>query len=289
MTAFVLIFAFLAGAVLNGRAEDANPAPPLTEPICGFTAGPHFYLESSSVRQGLRVDLLGEPKQAGQPVVLRFGITQQPRNLPVDKLQIEHEKFMHVIAVRDDLSQFFHIHPARIAPGMWEATHTFTQPGKYKLWVEVKYLGTSYSFAQPWLTVTGAAPQVTLGTNSGNCVQVGGCQVKLECVEALRAAGTNRMRLVVRDSSGGPVELENYLGTPMHLFIVNEDASACLHAHPQSASTAGGIVQFLQSFPAPGTYKLFAQFRPKKNRLPSEEALLAQFIVTVPNLNRRSP
>jgi hypothetical protein len=271
----------LAAALLSSVAEDPKISASLPEPVCGFTAGPHFYLESSSVRQGLRVELLADSPRAGDPCILRFSVTQQPKNLPVDKLQIEHEKFMHVLAVRDDLSEFFHIHPIRTAPGRWEATHTFAQGGKYKLWAEVKYLGTSYSFGQPWLTVGGASSRTAVPAEKLDCVEIGGCRVSLDHAGQMTAGETNQFQLTVRDGSGNPVELENYLGTPMHLFIVNHDASACLHAHPESASNARGTVRFRQSFPGPGTYNLFAQFRAKKNELPTDGALLAQFAVTV--------
>ena len=270
------------GTLLSSRTENAKPPGPLVEPICGFTAGPHFYLESSLVRQGLRVELLGDGSaQVGTDCLLRFSITQQPKNVPVDKLQIEHEKFMHVIGVRDDLSEFFHIHPVRIAPGMWEARHTFAQGGKYKLWAEVKYLGTSYSFGQPWLTVAGPGRPVASVAEKADCMEVDGCRVSFEHANKLMARQTNRIQLVVRDGSGAPVELEGFLGTPMHLFIVSKDATTCLHAHPESASTAVGTVRFLQSFPKPGTYKLFAQFRPKQKQLPRDQALLAHFVLTV--------
>ena len=262
-------------------AGGAKAADPLSEPVCGFTAGPHYYLESSAVRQGLRVELLANAAQAGQPCVLRFTITQQPRNVPVDKLQIEHEKFMHIIGVRKDLSQFFHVHPVRTAPGIWEAPLTFAEGGEYKFWSEVKYLGTAYSFGQPWLTVTGPATEVPMPAGKSDEVEVAQCVVKFVQTGPLASGQTNELKFVVRDKAGKPLELENFLGTPMHLFIVSQDVSSCLHAHPQGASALGGMVRFSQPFPNPGTYKLFAQFRPKRNHLGTDQALLAEFTLAV--------
>ena len=103
----------------------------------------------------------------------------------------------------------------------------------------------------------------------------------LEHAESLIIGQTNQLKFVVRDHAGRPVELENFLGTPLHLFIVSQNLSSCLHAHPQAASALGGMVRFAQSFPNPGTYKLFAQFRPKMNHLDANEALLAQFVLVV--------
>ena len=112
-------------------------------------------------------------------------------------------------------------------------------------------------------------------------VEVGNCVVKLEQTGSFTTGHTNELKFVVRDTAGKPLELENFLGTPMHLFIVSHDISSCLHAHPQGASAQGGMVRFRQPFPKPGTYKLFAQFRPKRNLLAADEALLAQFALVI--------
>src|SRR5947208_6244323 len=124
------------GTLIPGAsAQETNaPPPPAADPICGFIAGPHVYSETSQIKQGLSVDIfLGQPR-VNQPVTLRFFIHQKPRNNPVDQLQIEHEKFIHVLGVREDLKEFFHLHPLKVSPGMWEVSHTFTEPGNYKIW-----------------------------------------------------------------------------------------------------------------------------------------------------------
>ena len=127
---------------------------PLDEAICGY-AGRYYSVESKGVKQGLSVEMLAGEISAGQVVPLRFRVNQKPRDMPVDDLQVEHEKLMHVIGVREDLGEFFHIHPRRAGPGMWEIIHTFTNGGRYQVWVDVKQLGAVYSFAEPRITVSG--------------------------------------------------------------------------------------------------------------------------------------
>src|SRR6266581_4637926 len=83
--------------ILGSSAQETNaPPPPSADPICGFIAGPHIYSEISQIKQGLSVDIFVGQARANQPVTLRFFIHQKPRNTPVDQLQIEHEKFIHV-------------------------------------------------------------------------------------------------------------------------------------------------------------------------------------------------
>lgn len=257
------------------------PAPLSPDPVCGFIAGPHFYYEAGQVREGLAVTLAPGEARAGEPVTLRFFVQQRPRGFPVDKLQIEHEKFMHVIGLREDLNDFFHVHPTSVGAGVWEMTHTFTHGGRYKLWCDVKYHGTSYSFGQALVTVTGN-PGSTRNENVAEmCAAVSGYSIKLKCAEPLVAGGTNLLQFLVQDAAGASPELENFLGTPMHLVIIRKDLAVYLHAHPEGRRPGESAVSFKQIFPEPGAYTLFAQFRPKERGLPMEEALLAQFRVVV--------
>jgi hypothetical protein len=199
----------------------------------------------------------------------------------VDRLQIEHGKFMHVIGVSDDLEDFFHIHPERASPGMWQVTHTFARPGTYKIWSDLKYRGTSYSFSHPLLSIVGGPrlkPEVMTLEDSQTA---SGCQVCFQHPDTFTVARTNQFQFVIRDAAGNPLDTENFLGSPMHLIIVKDDLSVYLHAHPESRREGGGPITFRQSFNKPGEYRLFAQFRPWHSKLPPEDAILAKFQVRV--------
>jgi hypothetical protein len=264
-----------AGQVSNG------PAPPVADPICGFIAGPHVYSETSQIKQGLSVDIfVGQPR-VNQPVTLRFFVHQKPRNMPVDQLQIEHEKFIHVLGVRDDLKEFFHLHPTRVSPGMWEASYTFTHPGNYKIWTDLKSRGVSYSLGHSKLTVLGNSSESNSGTATGDTPKKSDYKVAFTHSGSLITGQTNQLQFVIRDASGSPVEIENYLGTPMHLIIVKDDLSAYLHAHPEPRLRDDAPIRFTQAFSQPGNYKLFAQFRPKIAQLPKDETILEEFVITV--------
>ena len=262
-------------------AEPIVPPAPPPEAICGFIAGPHYYYETERVKQGLSVDLLIGQEQINRPVRLRFFVNQKPKNFPVDKLQIEHEKFVHVIGVRDDLEEFFHVHPVRVSPGIWEAVYTFTHGGNYKIWTDLKYLGTSYSFGHPMLTLSGnlgSAPDARVPKDS---VISAGYEISFSHPEPLEMGRTNQLQFSIRDSSGNAIETENFLGAAMHLVIVKDDLSVYLHAHPKPRRAGDTTIRFSQSFTKAGTYKLFVQFRPKNTNLPVDEAVLAEFYLTM--------
>ena len=134
--------------------ETIGRLSPPGEAICGY-AGSYFAIEASQVKQGLSVQLLAGDAEDSRPVPLRFRVCQMPQGTPVDDLQVEHERLMHVIGVREDLGAFLHIHPQRAASGLWEIVHVFTNAGRYQIWSDIKHRGTVYSFAHPRFTVAG--------------------------------------------------------------------------------------------------------------------------------------
>ena len=271
----------LAASIPGAVAQNSNSTgtqvalATLSDPICGFLSGPHRYDEAAQVKRGLAVDLFVGDVPPNQPVTLRFFVNLKPRSSAVDDLQVEHEKMMHVIGVRDDLGDFFHIHPAKVSSGMWEVQHTFTNGGNYKIWTDLKYHGTSYSFRQPTLRVKGPSRGASQPLTIEDRAKISGYEVTLSRSGSLTVGKTNEFIISIRDSSGQLAETEKFLGAAVHLVIIRNDLSVFLHAHPEPRGASDGSIRFNQVFPKPGTYKLFAEFRPKGAKLSAGDPLLA--------------
>jgi hypothetical protein len=277
-----LLISFWLGCLPGAFAQEtARRLVPPGEVICGY-AGSYFAIEASQVKQGLSVQLLAGDAVASQPVPLRFRVSQMPQGMPVDDLQVEHEKLMHVIGVREDLGAFIHIHPQRAASGLWEIVHVFTNSGRYQIWSDVKHRGTVYSFAQPRFTVTGETKATPRGAIPQLQDRKGGYEISLgPAVPALFAGKTNSLEVIIRDEAGNQVGTEFFLGALMHFVIVKDDLSVYRHAHAKEHWKSGRTVSFEQVFPRAGYYKIFVQFRPEKTKLPPDEAILAEFWVNV--------
>jgi hypothetical protein len=268
-----------ASGVVKG--DQPGPAPAPKDPVCGFARNGH-YLEAASVTQGLVVDMevVGEAK-INQPVKLRLLVRQKPGDIAVENLQLEHEKYLHVIGVRDDLGEFFHIHPVKTGPGVWEVKHVFPHGGNYKIWAEVGFLDASYSFGQPQLSLSGDFGKTDTSTDRPDYEVRSGCQITFKHTEPLVSGRTSSLQFLIRDAAGKEIETENFLGASMHMVMVKDDLSVCLHAHPINPGFPDPVIGFSQIFSKPGRYKLFAQFRPKGTDLPVDEAILAEFQVEV--------
>ncbi len=251
------------------------------EAVCGYGRR-YSAVEANSVKQGLSVQLLAGDVEASRPAPLRFRVGQLPQGTPVDDLQVEHEKLMHVIGVREDLGAFFHIHPQRAAPGLWEIVCAFTNAGRYQIWSDIKHRGTVYSFAHPRFTVAGETPATPRGPVPQWRDRKGGYEISLKSVEPTLVVGRkNSFEAIIRDESGNQVGTEFFLGALMHFVIVKDDLTIYRHAHAKEHWKSGRTVTFEHVFAQPGLYKIFAQFRPAKTRLPPDEAILAEFWVRV--------
>src|SRR5690348_522990 len=113
-TALCICLALLAAAAFARDGAGGALAP--KDPVCGFTKN-FQYLEENSNRPGLEVRFVSPAAaRVGEPATLRFLVCRQPGDFAVDNLQLEHEKFVHIIGVRDDLNEFFHVHPVKVAP-----------------------------------------------------------------------------------------------------------------------------------------------------------------------------
>ncbi len=203
--------------------------------------------EEGEITEGLVVNIIA-PKnpRAGVPVKLQFFVNEKPSGKPVDDLEIAHEKYIHIIGMRDDLTQFFHLHPKKTKAGTWEVSHTFTEGGTYKIWSDIKQGGIAHTFGHTKLSVVGKDGSVISSAKQSvdflSNTMVGDYQVALSYDAPLAKGRGETIRLAVKNLYGNGVELENYLGAPMHLVLVKDDLSEYVHTHPGAAVSPGGEI-----------------------------------------------
>lgn len=290
-----------------------------TSTMEGMMMSPTILYEETNINNGLTVNLTTIKKPfVGKAVPLTFFVNEKPSGIPVDDLQIEHEKYMHVVGVRDDLTNFFHIHPIKTKAGTWEVSYEFKEGGTYKVWSDIARSGKNYSFGHPLLLV-GEKNSTTTPTKKESIDFltnriIGNYQVALDYNAPLVKGINEKITFTVKDLYGNGIELEPYIGASMHLVAISEDLTEYIHAHPEdghmhmgnsesvSPQVIGNIMNialahgdeetpavspskntFNVVFPKQGIYKLFAQFRPKGIDLPPETPIVGEFYVKVAN------
>lgn len=269
------------------------------------------YHEQGTIQDGLAVDLNVAPV----PVVtasstrLDFFVNQKPGNesIPLSSLQVEHTKYMHVIGVRSDMNEFFHIHPVEstTTPGILSVNYAFANPGRYKIWSEIKKDSVNYTFGHPPIVVQGAGTTEKKDVSFARQFVIDNYQVALSLDEPVVKEHAHALTLEIHTRDNQEVELDDYLGAQMHLTLIKDDWKQFIHTHPEgpghTAATLRIIniadahgddeptaapaddhgIHFQVVFPQVGLYKAFAQFRPKNSTLPPDEALTAEFWIEV--------
>ena len=183
---------------------------------------------------------------------LRFAVTG-PDGAAVTAYDEEHEKDLHLIAVRRDFSGYQHVHPTMSADGTWTTDVDLT-PGTWRVFADFTPTGGPALTLGTDVEVAGRyAPAAHPGQRVSDTVD--GYTVDLE-------GDLDDGAVTVRVSRDGePVtDLEPYLGAYGHLVALREGDLAYLHVHPEDGD-AGPEVPFAVEVPSAGGYRLFFDFR----------------------------
>jgi hypothetical protein len=253
--AFALVCALVfAGAAFAGSRLDPHPGRASTKPSMHAMAAmaPQPVRGLAVSEKGLTLQLARRTAPQGRPFALAFRIADR-RGRTVRDFDVEHTKRMHFIVVRRDLTGFQHLHPTQAADGSWTAPVTIPDAGSYRVFADFTRAGDAHTLASD-LRVDGPAELAPLADPATTAVSDGGYDVRL-AAGAARAGQEARLRFTItRDRA--PVRTEPYLGAGGHLVVLREGDLAFLHVHP-----SGDAVEFAATFPSPGRYRLFLQFK----------------------------
>ena len=198
----------------------------------------------------------------GTKTALRFTI-EGPDGKPVTKYTKTHEKDLHLIVVRRDLSGFHHVHPTMAADGTWSIPFTFTAGGTWRMYADFQPAGHDGSITLGTdVNVTGMYVPVPVA-DPASVYSFDGYDVTLQ---GTPVAGKESELTFKVSKNGEPVtDLQPYLGAFGHLVSLRGGDLAYLHNHPaehaEPGSKGGPEITFGTTFPTAGTYSLFLDFQ----------------------------
>jgi len=235
---------------MGGMAEEAGhdtggQLPGLAVSDAGYTFKPETTLFGSGAKTTLRFTIEG------------------PDGKPVTQYTKTHEKDLHLIVVRRDLSGFHHVHPTMDATGAWSIPFTFTTGGTWRLYADFQPAGLDKKLTLGTdVNVSGSFTPVPLPKPAGTD-SFQGYDVTLQ---GTPVAG-HESELTFQVSRGGkPVtDLQPYLGAFGHLVSLRGGDLAYLHNHPaqhaEPGMKGGPSISFGTTFPTAGTYRLYLDFQ----------------------------
>ncbi len=207
-------------------------------------------------QDGYSLQLARTTQAPGVTAPLRFAIAG-PDGERVTRFVRTHDKDLHLIVVRRDLTGFQHLHPERDAEGRWSVPLLLPAAGSWKVIADFVPEGHDGALALAAdLTAPGATTAAALPAAS-RAAMVDGYEVRLE--GDLVAGSTSRLTFTVRRNGRAVPDLAPYLGAYGHLVALRVGDLAYLHVHPEMASAADPLV-FDADVPAPAVHRLFLQF-----------------------------
>jgi hypothetical protein len=214
-------------------------------------------------QDGFRLTPVTGSLRVGAPAEFAFRILGPDRK-PVTGYTPTHEKDLHLIVVRRDLSGFQHLHPALAADGTWSLPIAVPAAGQYRIFTDFQPAGRAEALT---LGVDVPAPgdyrpaplpaPARSATVDGYTVALAGDLVP----------GTSSRLTLSVSRDGKPVtDLQPYLGAYGHLVALRDGDLAYLHVHPDGTpgdgrTSAGPRITFYAEVPSAGDYRLFLDFR----------------------------
>jgi hypothetical protein len=206
---------------------------------------------------GLALELAPTELPRGDATELAFQVVG-PGGEALTDFDVEHDRRMHLIVVRRDLTGFQHLHPDMAADGTWGTSIALPDAGAYRVFADFTHDGENTTLGAD-LMVDGAADYASLPRESATATSDGGYSVRLD--SGVPVAGNPSELAFTVERDGEPVEVEPYLGADGHLVALREGDLGFLHVHPLEGGELGEPIRFETEFPTEGRYRLFLQFK----------------------------
>ncbi|MFF3221304.1 hypothetical protein ACFYV7_00790 [Nocardia suismassiliense] len=239
-------------AAPESHAHEAGPATPAAGEPNGTMATNGGYT--------LRLDTA--LTAAAPNVALRFRILNQD-GAPLTRYQRTHDKDLHLIVVRRDMSAFQHVHPVLAGDGTWSVPLDLTRAGDYRVFADFTPEGGDNLTLGTDLRVAGnydPRPLPVAATTS----TVDGYTVTLD--GTVTPGQSSKVTLSVSRNGTPVTDLQPYLAAYGHLVALRAADLAYLHVHPDGhpgdgVTPAGPGITFYVTAPSAGDYRLFLDFQ----------------------------
>jgi hypothetical protein len=242
----------------TGTAPHEHHADGSVTPIGGASAAGEAVGGLTLTSQGLTLVAERTTFPPGKAQELAFRVTG-PGGAPVTTFGVVHDKPLHLVVIRRDLTGFQHLHPAMAPDGTWRVPLSLAAPGSYRAVADFTAIVGGRQVAATLgvdLTVAGEHRPVPLPAPVRQAT-AGDFQVSYE--GAPRTGPTQPLLMTVT-TQGRPAAVEPYLGAYGHLVVFREGDVGYVHVHPEAAPV-DGKVKFWLAAPGPGRYRMFFDFQ----------------------------
>ncbi len=255
----IAVFAVAAGVAFGAAALAGAALDPLRDGgdghRHGHEAAGHGDDHPAGHSPSLRLEAARAVLPRGRAEEWAFRVTD-PAGAPVTAYDVTHERRMHLIVVRQDLSVFRHLHPVLGADGTWRVRVDLPDAGAYRAFADFSSGGTPHTLSTDLQVPGPFAPRPLPAPRPD--ARDGAYTARLGT--GALAPGRPATLTFALSRDGTPLDgVDPYLGADGHLVVLREGDLEFLHVHPEEGG-APGEVQFGATFPSAGRYRLFMQF-----------------------------
>jgi hypothetical protein len=204
---------------------------------------------------------------------------------PLLNYDVEMERLMHMVVVRDDFATFAHLHPAYDV-----TTGTFSQPftkepnHRYYVYADTTPKGIGQQVFRFTMESDGPVAEAPLHFGDPRTLAAfAGPYVVTLSTATLPANAPSPVRITISQNGKPAQGLGTYLGAAAHVVFISTATLAYVHIHPtvpgsagatssmamnmEDMNVAGPLLQMNVPALAAGTYKLWIQFRGANDRV----------------------
>ncbi len=274
----------VTGATLSSQAPPPRPAGSLLDPTSGTAGDPYperdLPLTTNYSRPPANLTVRTQAAAGGTDVTLT--LTDSATGRPVDDLLVADDALVHLMIVGPS-GQFWHRHPIRTAPGVYQVRLALPESGDYAVAAEVSRRGGGVQMLRSAMHVSGTP---TRGTSFAQAPAMSPTDTTSRSTENTLTATdlVAGVPATLTARFGGPADLQLWLGMHGHLIAVGPlpegtspgtaaaSAPIWAHAHAmapmlgpgaqppdETVAAYGPDVSFTYTFPLPGRYLVWAQ------------------------------
>lgn len=199
---------------------------------------------------------------------------------PILDYQIDMERLMHLVVIRDDFATFAHLHPA-FDPKTGTFSQLFTKEPNHRYYVYADTMpnGIGQQVFRFMLSANGAAASPPFAGTKPNASATAGPYTVTLGATTIAANRPQKLTIVILKGNEPAADLQTYLGAAAHAVFIDTTTLTYVHLHPtvrgapamtmssnaamdmNPAASAGASMEMaLPALPA-DPYKLWIQFR----------------------------
>ncbi len=176
-----------------------------------------------------------------------------------DDLEIVHEKKIHFIVVKDNLSHFQHLHPEH-GDQLWQVKVKFPEQGVYYVYADFKVTDQPQKALFSVITIGNATSDKNFPSLSPDNKSIQDDITATINTDPKKAGKDTTLTFDLQKDNKQLTTLKPYLGAAGHVVILkHNEPELYLHVHPVDNAQSDGKLKFMTTFPTAGTYTAFLQ------------------------------